>query len=150
MSVENLPLGLYKANAQLQLGITRLLQESGHCWLEAARQFSADGIEETTTQIENTLRAADWQTLVTLPSEVFWRLLQGQLGESRALAQTAVQSQSAFTSGLQQALVSWQQAVAETFGQVAETASVAHLFTPSQWTEAAAPTMTGTRAKAAK
>ncbi len=30
-----LPIQLYKANAELQLQITRLLQESGHHWLEA-------------------------------------------------------------------------------------------------------------------
>jgi len=34
-----LPIHLYKANAELQLQITRLLQESSHHWLEAMQQL---------------------------------------------------------------------------------------------------------------
>lgn len=77
-----LPIQLYKANAELQLQITRLLQESGHHWLEAMQQLSAGGVLETTSRIQNLQQAADWQALATLPSEVFWRLCQGRMGVS--------------------------------------------------------------------
>ena len=41
-----LPIHLYKANAELQLQITRLLQESSHHWLEVMQQLSAGGVLE--------------------------------------------------------------------------------------------------------
>jgi len=73
-----LPIHLYKANAELQLQITRLLQESSHHWLEVMQQLSAGGVLETTSRIQGLQQAADWQALATLPSEVFWRLCQGR------------------------------------------------------------------------
>lgn len=63
-----LPIHLYKANAELQLQITRLLQESSHHWLEAMQQLSAGGVLETTSRIQGLQQAADWQALATLPS----------------------------------------------------------------------------------
>jgi len=48
---DELPIHLYKANAELQLRVTRLLQESGHRWIEAMQQLSADGVLETTSRI---------------------------------------------------------------------------------------------------
>ena len=84
-----LPIQLYKANAELQLQITRLLQESGHHWLEAMQQLSAGGVLETTSRIQNLQQAADWQALATLPSEVFWRLCQGRMGDTQAVGQAA-------------------------------------------------------------
>jgi acetoacetyl-CoA reductase len=80
-----LPIQLYKANAELQLQITRLLQESGHRWLEAMQQLSAGSVEETTARIQSLQQAADWQTLATLPSEVFRRLYQGRVGDAKHL-----------------------------------------------------------------
>lgn len=128
-----LPIQLYKANAELQLQITRLLQESGHRWLEAMQQLSTGSVEETTARIQSLQQAADWQTLATLPSEVFRRLYQGRVGDAQALAETAAKSQSAFVDGLRQALTTWQASVSETFGAGGDAASFAHLFQP--WTQ---------------
>ena len=128
-----LPIQLYKANAELQLQITRLLQESGHRWLEAMQQLSAGSVEETTARIQSLQQAADWQTLATLPSEVFRRLYQGRVGDAQALAETAAKSQSAFVDGLRQALTIWQASVSETVGASGDAASFAHLFQP--WTQ---------------
>lgn len=87
-----LPIQLYKANAELQLQITRLLQESGHHWLEAMQQLSAGSMLETTSRIQNLQQAADWQALATLPTEVFWRLSQGRMGDAQAVGQAAVKN----------------------------------------------------------
>ena len=128
-----LPIQLYKANAELQLQITRLLQESGHHWLEAMQQLSADGVLETTSRIQNLQQAADWQTLATLPSEVFWRLCQGRMGDPQAVGQAAVKSQTAFANGLREALTAWQASVAGAFGTSEETVSFAQFC--QQWTQ---------------
>lgn len=126
------PIHLYKANAQLQLQITRLLQESGQQWLEAMQQISAGGVLETTSRIHGLQQAADWQALATLPVEVFQRLFQGRVGDAQAVANAAAKSQAVFADGLRQALVTWQESVSATFGASGDTASFAQLFQP--WT----------------
>ena len=128
-----LPIQLYKANAELQLQITRLLQESGHHWLEAMQQLSAGSMLETTSRIQNLQQAADWQALATLPTEVFWRLSQGRMGDAQAVGQVAAKSQTAFANGLRQALTTWQGSVSEAFGASGDAASFAQLCQP--WTQ---------------
>lgn len=122
-----LPIQLYKANAELQLQITRLLQESGHHWLEAMQQLSAGSMLETTSRIQNLQQAADWQALATLPTEVFWRLSQGRMGDTQAVGQVAAKSQAAFANGLRQALTTWQESVSEAFGTSGDAASFTQL-----------------------
>ena len=128
-----LPIQLYKANAELQLQITRLLQESGHHWLEAMQQLSAGSMLETTSRIQNLQQAADWQALATLPSEVFWRLCQGRMGDAQAVGQAAAKSQAAFADGLRQSFSVWQVSVSEAFGASGDTASFAQLC--QQWAQ---------------
>ena len=122
-----LPIQLYKANAELQLQLTRLLQESGHRCLEAMEQLSAGGVQETSARIQGLQQAADWQALATLPSEVFRRLYQGRVGDAQALAETASKSQSAFVDGLRQALTTWQESVSEAFGASGDAATFTQL-----------------------
>ena len=128
-----LPIQLYKANAELQLQLTRLLQESGHRWLEAMQQLSAGGVQETTARIQGLQQAADWQALATLPSEVFRRLYQDRVDDAQAITQTAAKSQSAFVDGLRQALTTWQSSGSEAFGASGDAASFAQLCQP--WTQ---------------
>ena len=128
-----LPIHLYKANAELQLQITRLLQESSHHWLEVMQQLSAGGVLETTSRIQGLQQAADWQALATLPSEVFWRLCQGRMGDTQAVGRAAAKSQAAFADGLREALTTWQASVSEVFGASGGTASFAQFF--QQWTQ---------------
>lgn len=122
-----LPIQLYKANAQLQLQITRLLQESGHHWLEAMQQINAGRVLETGARIQGLQQAADWQALASLPAELFWRLCQGQVSGGREVGQAAAKSQAAFADGLREALVAWQESVSQAFGASGDTASVVQL-----------------------
>ncbi|MQT47886.1 hypothetical protein GHO40_14315 [Pseudomonas helleri] len=111
-----LPLTLFKANLELQLQINRLLQENGHQWLEAATRASSKAIAESGANIEDLLKAGNWQALATLPSEGFWRKFQQQVGDAQTSAQTAISAQTAFTTGLQQAIQVWQKTTLETVG----------------------------------
>ena len=122
-----LPIHLYKANAELQLQITRLLQESSHHWLEVMQQLSAGSVLETTSRIQGLQQAADWQALATLPSEVFWRLCQGRMGDAQAVGQAAVKSQTVFADGLRQSLSAWQESVSEAFGASGDAATFTQL-----------------------
>lgn len=127
------PIHLYKANAELQLKVARLVQESGHRWIEGMQQLSADGVLETASRIQGLQQAADRQALATLPSEVLWRLCQGRMGAAQVVGQVAVKSQTAFADGLRQALADWQESVSKALGSSAETPSVAQLY--QQWTQ---------------
>jgi hypothetical protein len=128
-----LPIQLYKANGELQLQITRLLQESSHQWLEAMQQLSAGSMLETTSRTQNLQQAADWQALATLPSEVFWRHYQDRIGDAQAAGQAAAKSQTAFAEGLRQSLTTWQESVSEAFGASGDTASFVQIC--QQWTQ---------------
>ena len=111
MNGNNTLLDLCKANVQWQMNVTRLLQQGSHHWLEAAHQVSADSMARTTAQAEDLLRAEDQQAMLALPSQAVASALQGLAGARGTLANAAVQNQMDFTSGLQQALRDWQQAV---------------------------------------
>lgn len=136
-----LPLNLYKANTELQLQITRLLQEASHRWLEVVRELSAEGIAETTAQIQGLLGSADWQAATTLPAESFWRLLQGGLSDAQSVNQVAMKSQATFAEGVRQALGDWQQTVAQAFGADSDQLAFASLYQPwtQPWTTPEAP-----------
>lgn len=131
MNTETLSLDLYKANVELQLRITRMLQETGHQWLEAVQRGSADNIAETTAEIESLLRTGNWQALATLPGESLWRLFQQRTDSVQLINQLALKNQAAFTSGLQQALESWQKSVASMAGTSNVTQPLQDIF--KQW-----------------
>lgn len=148
MSIEALPLNLYKANTELQLRLTRLLQESGHRWLEATQQPSSENISETTAEIEGLLRSANWQSLTTLPAESFWRLFQSRITDTQTINQIAVKNQAAFTAGVQQALESWQKSVTEVVGATTSAQPFPDIF--KQWGAIWQPAAENTKAKAEK
>lgn len=111
-----LPLSLHKANLELQVKIGRLIQESGRQWLDFGNRLINDGIAESNAEVEELLRTQDWEKLATLPAESFWRQMQQRFGDSQAVAQLAVGAQTAFATGLQEAVRTWQKETAQALG----------------------------------
>lgn len=111
MSHENFALNLCKANGELQLEFGRLLLENAQRNGELLQRSAAQGLAEARAGIDGLQGAADWQALTRLPAESFPSAVQRRLAESQTIGQLAVQNQAAFASGVQQALVRWQQAV---------------------------------------
>lgn len=120
MSAGSFPSELYKANIELQQRIIELLQECGGNWMAAVQQFGMGGTSDSTAQIEGRLRAADWQSLATLPSEVLWPAFQSRLNDVQVANQIALKNQISFATGLQQALGNWHQSVFDAFGRALE------------------------------
>lgn len=118
----NLPLGLFKANLELQARINRLVQESGQQWLEFENRLLGDGIAESNAEIRELLKAEDWSALATLPAESFWRQIQQRFGDSQAAVQIAVTTQTAFVNGLQDSLQAWQKETTQALGAGGTTA----------------------------
>lgn len=131
MSMETLPLDLYKANVELQLRITRLLQEGGHRWLESVQKSSMRSMEQTTAEIEGLLKTGNWQSLATLPADTFWRLFQHGANDSQTINQLAIQNQAEFTTGLQAALEAWQKSVIGVASNTSAAVPIMDIF--KQW-----------------
>ncbi|WP_374153136.1 phasin family protein [Xanthomonas hortorum] len=108
-STTQLPLELHKNNIELLLKLAKLVQESGLRWSEFGDRLFRDGIAEADAEIEALVKTDEWQKLATLPAESFWRQLQQRFGDTQAIAQIGISSQTAFASGLQEALQGWQQ-----------------------------------------
>ncbi|THF63747.1 hypothetical protein E6C76_14260 [Pseudothauera nasutitermitis] len=112
----NTPLDLFKANLELQLRVTRLLRESGQRWLEAASRTGTEDLAEAEAEIEDLLKTDNWQTLATLPTQVFWRQFQQRAEDSQSASRFAADNQQAFAEGLQHAVEDWQKSVTAVFG----------------------------------
>lgn len=115
-NLSELPLSLYKANLELQVKIGKLIQESGREWLDFGYRLINDGIAESNAEVDELLKTGDWEKLAALPAESFWRQVQQRFGDSQAAAQIAIGAQTAFASGLQDALKAWQKETAEALG----------------------------------
>lgn len=143
--MSELPLSLYKANLELQVKIAKLIQESGREWLDFGYRLINDGIAESNAEVDELLKAGDWEKLAALPAESFWRQVQQRFGDSQAAAQIAVSAQTAFASGLQDALKAWQKETAEALGDNPLAGSLgdsawADLLKPwEQWMSSASP-----------
>lgn len=116
----DLPLNLYKANAELQLRISKLVMENWKKWLELSSRAVDDGIAESQSKVEQLLKAQDWQALATMPAETFRRLLQQRMGDSTVNNQIAANVQAHFAQGLQEAIQTWQQDTARALGSVGD------------------------------
>lgn len=115
--MSELPLNLYKSNLELQLKIGRLIQENGREWFDFGHRLIDDGIAESNAEVDELLKTGDWEKLAALPAESFWRQVQQRFGDSQAVAQIAISAQTAFASGLQDALEAWQKETAQALGE---------------------------------
>ena len=142
------PLALSQANAQLLARIAELARTGGQQWYELVQRLVNDGLVEGGTEVQEILRAQDWQRLLSLPADACLRQLQQRFGDSQAVAQIAVTAQTDFARGLQEAVQAWQQQTAGVLGEVAPAALSggdspwANLFKPWQQLLQAAATDT--------
>lgn len=118
MSTEStqFPLNLYKANLDLQLRIAGLLQESAKKWLELGKDAIDANVAESTAEAERLLNSRDWRKFASGPGEAFWQQLLLGIGDAEAATKTALEAQTSFVAGLQDALQKWQNEVADVMG----------------------------------
>lgn len=117
MSTPTLPLALYKANLDLWLRISELLEENRSQWVALLAREIDDGAAQTGAEAA-ALRSGDWQALALLPGQALQRLVEHGVGDLQAAAQTALGNQMTFATGFQQALADWQQATASALGEL--------------------------------
>ena len=70
------PLALSQANAQLLARIAELARTGGQQWYELVQRLVNDGLVEGGTEVQEILRAQDWQRLLSLPADACLRQLQ--------------------------------------------------------------------------
>lgn len=113
----DLPSNLYRTNLELQLRIAGLVQESALKWLEMGKYTMGDDLAESAAEAEQLLKARDWQTLTTLPGEAFWHQLLLGFGDAEAAAKIALEAQTSFVTGLQDAIRTWQEETVRIVGE---------------------------------
>jgi len=128
MDADVMPLKLHKANAELQIQISRLLQESGQRWLEVVSRASNEIGAEIQTEIQGIQKAENWLGFATLPAESFWRQLQQRVGNTQDLSQVAIRNQAAFTDGLKEVVENWQKAVSDVIGGASSAQPIQDIF----------------------
>jgi hypothetical protein len=141
----DLPLNLYRTSLQLQLRIAGLVQESALKWLELGKYAMDDDIAESAAEAEQLLKTRDWQTLTTLPGEAFWHQLLLGFGDAEAAARIALDAQTSFVAGLQDAIQTWQK---ETVRIVGEAGAATLSGTWSQFSPGTAATATAAKKSA--
>lgn len=116
----DLPLSLYKANAEFQLRVNKLVMENWKKWLELSSRTVDDGIAQSQARVEQLIKAQDWASLATLPADNFWRQLQMHVGDAHVTNQIAANVQAHFAQGLQEALLTWQKDTARALNSAGE------------------------------
>jgi len=103
-----LPMALAQANYDLQARIAELAQSGGQHWYEFVQRLVNDGIVEGGAELQEILHTQDWQRLLSMPADAYWRQMQQRFGDQQAATQIAVAAQASFARGLQDALAAWQ------------------------------------------
>ncbi|MCX7556578.1 hypothetical protein OS187_07040 [Xanthomonadaceae bacterium JHOS43] len=114
----SIPKALYQANIDLALRIAALLQENGKQWFDLFAEEASTRLEEGLSQAGSLGRGLSLEKLASLPADAATQFLQIDLGRWQALLSSAVQNQSHFADGLQEALGQWQAACTEAFDTV--------------------------------
>lgn len=118
MSIDtNFPFALFKANLAFGLQVTQLLQQNRQQWLDRGALSINRHIAEASYELNELKQSENWNTLITLPGHALWRVLSRQTSDLQTARETAVANQTAFTSGLQEALAQWQHDAAGALGQ---------------------------------
>jgi hypothetical protein len=125
-----LPLALYRANSELQSRLAELVQDSALMWLEFGQRMINEGLVDGSSDVQEMLRTQDWQKLLSLPADAFWRQLQQRFGDHQAAAEIALAAQAGFAQGVQEALQAWQRDTVAALDE-AGLASAAPAFDPA-------------------
>ncbi|MBX3692882.1 hypothetical protein [Dokdonella sp.] len=100
------PLALYKANLELLMRIGALLQENRQRWTKLGVAGTDDAIQRTLAQTEKLLTTNDWTSLAAMPGDSFWKNLEPD-ASLRGNLETAVNNQTTFAKGLNDAFAAW-------------------------------------------
>lgn len=116
MSVDaSIPKALYQANIDLALRIAALLQENGKQWFDLFAEEASTRLEEGLSQAAGFGQGLSLEKLSSLPADAATQFLQIDMARWQALLSSAVENQSHFAEGVQQALKQWQGACSGAF-----------------------------------
>lgn len=111
---KNLTMALFQANLDLAQQTGKLLQENAQRWFEFNAKVFADG----NAQAESLLKSNAWQTPGQQP-EALAGAMQQRVEGSQAVVQAIIENQTAFLTGLSEALQNWQKQSAAAMGECA-------------------------------
>lgn len=115
----SIPKALYQANIDLALRIAALLQENGKQWFDLFAEEASTRLEEGLSQAGSLGQGMSLEKLAALPADAATQFLQIDVGRWQTLLSHAVDNQSQFAHGVQEALSQWQDACSGAFDAVA-------------------------------
>lgn len=115
----SIPKALYQANIDLALRIAALLQENGKQWFDLFAEEASTRLEEGLSQAGSLGKGMSLEKLAALPADAATQFLQIDVGRWQTLLSHAVDNQSQFAHGVQEALSQWQDACSGAFDAVA-------------------------------
>lgn len=105
-SNQALPLGLYKANQELQSRISQLIHDCGQQWLDLGWRLTGNGADTDRAGLGTAQACGGWWAPAS-----FWKQLQFDLDYGQAYANLLFQAQATFAAGLHAAIRTWQEEV---------------------------------------
>lgn len=114
----SIPKALYQANIDLALRIAALLQENGKQWFDLFAEEAGTRLDEGMSSLGALAGELSLEKLAALPADAAAQLLQLDVGRWQAMISHAVENQTRFSDGLQEALREWQAACSEAFDAV--------------------------------
>ena len=114
----SIPKALYQANIDLALRIAALLQENGKQWFDLFAEEASTRFDEGVSSFGALGSEFSLEKLAALPADAAAQFLQLDVGRWQAMITHAVENQTLFSDGLQEALREWQAACSEAFDAV--------------------------------
>ncbi|MEJ5207319.1 hypothetical protein [Denitratimonas sp. CY0512] len=114
----SIPKALYQANIDLALRIAALLQENGKQWFDLFAEEASTRFDEGVSSFGALGSEFSLEKLAALPADAAAQFLQLDVGRWQAMISHAVENQTLFSDGLQEALREWQAACSEAFDAV--------------------------------
>ncbi|MEO7200314.1 MAG: hypothetical protein ABIY56_08870 [Dokdonella sp.] len=124
----SLPLALYKANLELAMHISELMQESRQRWLTLETDGAGSAVDEARHSAEVATGTTDWNAVMSLPGETFFQTLRQGVGGYQALLETAIGNQTEFSGGLRGAFTVWREQCARALDENGGTLPFASSF----------------------
>lgn len=114
----SIPKALYQANIDLALRIAALLQENGKQWFDLFAEEASTRFDEGVSSFGALGSEFSLEKLAALPADAAAQFLQLDVSRWQAMITHAVENQTLFSDGLQEALREWQAACSEAFDAV--------------------------------
>ena len=104
----NSPAALYTAWLELYFRTGALQQQWTQRWAQYWAETAQGTVDGALHGVEGVAGTADWKSRLHQVDDTAWQAMRGGLDNLQRFASTAMDAQSAFSTGMREALLTWQ------------------------------------------